>query len=399
MKTSLLKKCIFGIICLAPDIFGQSTITRPPAIPLMTCDPYFSIWSFSDHPADGFPRHWTGKTMGICSMVKIDGKDYRVIGSNDDAIPALHLISTTIRPTQTIYLFEEAGVRLKLLFTTPLLPDSLDLISEDAAYVTWRVNSVDGKPHHVLLYIDNTAELCLNTPDQNMNLGRLNLDGFNVMRMGSSDQPVLEKKGDDLRIDWGYVYVAAARTGKGATLLAPADKARQAFLTTGTMPASDEFAMPRQGNDGWPAQACSFDLGEVTDDVSERFVLFAYDDIYAIEYFNRKLPAYWKRNGKSIAAVIAARMNDHDALMKECERFDEDLLRKLAEKGGPDYASICALAYRQTFAAHKLVADLDGTPMLFPKEDFSNGCIRYGRCHLSLGPVLHVTSTAIFSKP
>ena len=36
---------------------------------------------------------------------------------------------------------------------------------------------------------------------------------------------------------------------------------------------------------------------------------------------------------------------------------------------------LATLAYRQTLAAHKLVADADGTPLYFPKENFSNGCI------------------------
>ena len=47
----------------------------------------------------------------------------------------------------------------------------------------------------------------------------------------------------------------------------------------------------------------------------------------------------------------------------------------LRKAGGEKYARLAALAYRQTMAAHKLVADINGAPMYFPKENFSNGCI------------------------
>ena len=47
----------------------------------------------------------------------------------------------------------------------------------------------------------------------------------------------------------------------------------------------------------------------------------------------------------------------------------------LTRVGGPRYADLCALSYRQAIGGHKLAAAPDGRPMLFAKECFSNGCI------------------------
>jgi hypothetical protein len=43
--------------------------------------------------------------------------------------------------------------------------------------------------------------------------------------------------------------------------------------------------------------------------------------------------------------------------------------------GGKGYAQLCAVSYREAMGGHKLAAAPDGRPMLFPKENFSNGCI------------------------
>ena len=60
---------------------------------------------------------------------------------------------------------------------------------------------------------------------------------------------------------------------------------------------------------------------------------------------------------------------------RKAAAFDAELRRDLTQAGGAKYAAIATLAYRQTLAATKLVADANGQPLLFPKENFSNGCI------------------------
>ena len=59
------------------------------------------------------------------------------------------------------------------------------------------------------IYFDAASDLVVNTPDQPVLAARYQLDGLPVLRMGSREQAVLAKRGDDLRIDWGYLYLAA----------------------------------------------------------------------------------------------------------------------------------------------------------------------------------------------
>ena len=354
---------------------------RPPAVPLITHDPYFSIWSASDKLNGSATRHWTGTNMEIDSMIRIDGATYRLMGVDPARIPAedrtepLPQTSVEVLPTRTIYEFDGAGVHVQLLFLTPALPRNLDVLSRHTTYVVWRVRSSDGKDHAVSVYFDATANVVIDNPQQSVNWSRLSLNGATALRMGNQEQPVLGKSGDNLRIDWGYLYLAAP-AGEGISTAAVERRAAAgSFKRTGKLPSTDDFEIHRARRNLLPALAYAFDMGKVGSAQASRHMVVAYDDLYSIEYFQRKLRPYWRRKGADAVALLESAMSEYEAVAAESVRFDDALMADLRRAGGEDYARLSALAYRQAIAAHKLVADLDGSPLLFSKENFSNGCI------------------------
>ena len=348
---------------------------RPPAVPLVAHDPYFSIWSMADRLTDEATKHWTGTVQSLTAMVRIDGRTYRIMGRDPQQVPAMPQTRLQVLPTRTIYEFEVESLHLIFTFLTPALPNDLDILSRPLTYLVWEAKSVDGKEHAVSIYFDASAELVVNTPDQPVAWSRFKLGGLSVLRMGSQQQPVLEKSGDNLRIDWGYLYVAAAADPGVSEVATDRQAARSAFQTTGRLPDSDDLTVHRPARRRMPVLAYAFDLGTVAAAPVSRYLMLAYDDLFSIEYFQRRLRPYWRRKGAEAQDLLRDAWRDYDALAAQSKTFDEELMDDLRRIGGEEYAQLTALAYRQTIAAHKLVADVDGTPLHFPKENFSNGCI------------------------
>ncbi|MGC4044319.1 MAG: DUF4965 domain-containing protein [Armatimonas sp.] len=187
-----------------------------------------------------------------------------------------------------------------------------------------------------------------------------------------SSQPVLKTVGDDVRIDWGYLYMVAV----GATSALTSDaEARGAFAQKGILPDQDSLRMPRPASDEWPVAALVFDVGEVGASPTQRSLLLAYDSGESIEYFRRPLKGYWQRSGATIADALMMSHTQQKSILARCDAFDQKIQKEAVAVGGEGYGLLCALAYRQAIAAHKLVADIDGSPLFFSKENFSNGCI------------------------
>ncbi|MDB5319255.1 MAG: glutaminase [Phycisphaerales bacterium] len=351
---------------------------RPPAVPLVAHDPYFSVWSFNDKLNADWPHHWTGAINAMTAIIRIDGKPYVLMGNPRlPGVEPLRQQQVHVHPTRTIYTFAgaaPAGVDVTLTFLTPALPSDLDVLSRPVTYLTFDVRSNDNAAHGVQIYFDATAEWVVDKPEQAVAWDRPTLDGMTVLRIGSKDQPVLARRGDDLRIDWGHLLIAAP--GKVPAVIASDEAARGNFARDGSLPAKDDDRMPRPARDQWPVLATVTEFGIVKQDVVSKHLMIAYDDDYSIEYMKEKLRPWWKRNGMTSEQLLTAADKDYEKLAKACVQFDEQLANDLFAAGGEKYARLCALAYRQCLAAHKLVASTDGkTPLLFSKENFSNGCI------------------------
>lgn len=348
---------------------------RPPAVPLVAYDPYFSIWSPADRLTDASTVHWTGRAQPLSSLVRVDNESFRLMGTSPSDLAALPQESVQVLPTRTLYRFANATVRVTLTFMTPTLPNDLDLMSRPVTYVSWHVASVDGKPHRVQVYFDVAADIAVNTTDQVVQLDYPTIAGLSVARVGTTEQPVLVRKGDDVRIDWGYGYLAAPSDGGATVTGGNAGGLRRWFMRNGTVVVEPNPIAPAPVAAGRHAMAVTWDVGTVHKTPVTRYAMLAYDDIKAIRYFGNDLVAYWKRSGMTIEQALTSAARDRDAIDARAARFDTAIRRDLERAGGAKYAAIAMLAYRQATAATKLVADVNGQPLLFPKENFSNGCI------------------------
>ncbi|MFO0839504.1 MAG: DUF4965 domain-containing protein [Phycisphaerae bacterium] len=368
--------CIAFLLVVALPIFAYAQ----PAIPLITHDPYISVWSLSDELTADWPRHWTGAVMGMTGMVRIDGKAFRWCGPAPRDVPPAEQVGVEILPAATTYTFRAAGVEFKVAFVTPVgQPGDMALVSESISTITISARSIDSRAHQARAYLDLTGEWCTHNPGDAVGWSRHRVAGLDVLSMGKIEQPVLQHAGDHRRIDWGRVYLATKAANAMHTAIGGHERSRRHFAETGESLESDDLRMPRAASDDWPVLAATVDL-ETPDSGAggPRPLFVGYDEGRAIELHERRLRPLWQAAqgedfGDRLKAALA-RTESRDAAAAEHDA-QQQLLSAAERVGGREYARLIALAYRQVLAGHKIVADWDGTPLMFSKENTSNGCI------------------------
>ena len=508
--------CFF--VLLFSSLFLSAQVSKAPAYPLITHDPYFSVWSFSDKLNETNTKHWTGKDQPILGLVKVDGKTYNFMGvpelpvvtilptgedrpyscsyteqnpgadwmkegidlsgwktgmapfgtaadkpatvwsshdiwmrrsfelkdlkmdqlilllRHDDNVEvylngekiyardgwlngytyyrmdeaaksklktgtnllALHCVNTAggawldvglgkqskvkrIEPAvqksvnvsalQTSYEFSCGPVDLKLQFLSPLLMDNLKLYSTPITYISFELHSNDGKGHQVNIELDASSNLAVNSEKQIVAATASSAGGLGTLKIGTTEQPVLKKKGDDLRIDWGYLYTTV---NKGAdSAYQNCQNSSVILLNAGT---PNRLPFTKTGKQMILQNGYHYSADQIARGVSN-FFMIGYDDIFAIQYFGKNYPAWWKQDLGSMENALHESARNYGAVKSKADQFDKQLFENAKTAGGEEYAKLCVLAYRQSLAAHKLVRGPKNA-ILFPqKENFSNGSI------------------------
>ena len=292
---------------------------RPPAVPLVSCDPFFSVWSVADTLTERETTNWGGAKQPISITLTADGKTWRLCGLEPQSVPALPQTSVKVMPLQTTYTFKGEGLIVSLIFSTAKLVDDLDVFSRPVTYVTARVEGakewrLDAAISPAIATNDDKAQMVTN---------RCTVAGLPALSIGRKEQRPLAYSGNRVRCDWGYAWLVG----------------------------------PSAAKEG------------------EAHFILAYDDVKAMQFFGDDLPAWWRRDGLSFAAMLEKTVAERPAILKRLDAFDAELYADLVKVGGEKYAAPASRAYRQTFAACKLVADRNNQPLYFSKEQNSNGCI------------------------
>ena len=317
---------------------------RAPAYPLINVDPYFTVWSMADRLHDVPVKHWTGSDNTLIGICSVDGEEKLFMGVCEGR-SKMEQVSVDVTALSTTYVFTDGKIHLTVRFTTPLLPDDLTVLTRPVGYIALSYKSVDGGDHTVTASVLASEEFVMNKRgDDTTEREILSVNGMPTVKMGKTNQTPLNRSGDDLRIEWGYLYLTAPK-GEVREFVCDEDKIGYVM---GTVPMT---------------------AGDTS------LLLLAYDDCRAsIQYFGETLASVWNRNGETIEAAIEAAYNEYPTLIAKCDAFSDKLYCDAARAGGVQYAEMLSLAYRQAISAHKCVVDTEGQVLFISKECFSNGC-------------------------
>lgn len=324
-----------------------------PAYPLWIIDPNFSVWSQNDTLNGGNTVFWTGLTRRTYGLVRFDGKTYCFLGQVDGAA-SLKQKDIEISAFSTDYVFESEKFTLSVKFVSPLLPNDLTLLSCPVCFTDYALRCNGDVPEDFSIAIAVDEEYCYGEQRAATVGGVLPTGDFETAFMTRERNLALSNANDCVAPDWGDVYL----TGETCW-----------FITSS--------ALNRYISEGKAEYIRRFDernyIMAVNHATAGTF-LTGFDDRVSVFYFGEWLRGYYFRKGKTIIDALNESYCNHDSIINQCARFDDEL-RTDCEKVGAGYYTLACASLRQSVGAHKLVENAKGELLFLSKECNSNGCV------------------------
>ncbi|CAE8701197.1 unnamed protein product, partial [Polarella glacialis] len=391
---------------------------RPPAIPLITTDPYMQTWLMGDTAMSDVVRHWDQRSKEMLGLLRVDGVTYRYLGAivnHSHSFPAMLQDSVSVQPTRTIFRLRDPKglVELKVTFLSTMFASDYERLSRPVSYVVHDIRSLSGSLHDVQLYFDASAEHVVNsfseevvwgnfpakeTPgslhnnsnnssnhndddDSNSNSNKKNNSNKETpgsLRggwMGTKAQQILGISGDKTNINYGYLYLADADPNSGLFRAGSAKAHRTTFRLTGRLPEGPDSNQPRPCQTDLPAISLVRGFPQLSATPQRFTALVGYDDVKSVRYYDEgDFSGFWTQKWKTIQEAMAAAAAEVEAMLEKSLSHDDALMANMTTVAGLEYAQIGALAYRQTLAATKLVWNSKRSQMWnFLKEISTNG--------------------------
>ena len=265
-----------------------------------------------------------------------------------------------VTATQTNYTFKCGQIDLTVNFLSPLIASDLDLLSRPITFIDFTINSNDKKHHQAEIIFGASENIAKHLIKQESNIEKVEHKNFSFLKSGLKEQTVLGRKGDDVRIDWGYAWLGALNT--------------ENKLSVQTL---EQMINGKSENNSGHEKFMTSNINLLTGDKNNNscYLMLGYDDLYSIQYFEKNLEPWWKKIHGSMENLLITSSKEYAAIQSKCNSFDLQLYTDAMKAGGKEYAELCIAAYRQSLAAHKLVRG-EQDEVLFPqKENFSNGSI------------------------
>ena len=303
-------------------------------------------------------------------MIDIDhARTFRFLGTQPSTIPALIQTGLLVEAWRTTYTFTtpDNNIELQVQFTQPTA------IEDPYTYVTFNVRNFDRQSHQVRIYFEEGPMLGIN--DRNEKIFWTRMDGDRtILVMHAYNQIPFGIRGDATRNNWGYAYLVSGNQSITKGYQGSGEQLRQAFVNHQPMPADDN-RKPRSANDQSPGSALVIDFGPVSNEPVSTYVVFLFDDVYSMLYFEEYQEPCWHIElDNNVNLLINEAVTYYQSNMQDVTDSNLLLATLLTNTGGNQYASLGLLVVRQvTGSLTRTWSSQQNRSRLYMKEISSDG--------------------------